>query len=288
VIDPVIQYSTYFGTTGNDQANAVAADSSGNVYIAGNLVSGGVQYGFVSKLNPAGSAILYTVYLGSGSCNADARGNAVDSGGNAIVTGYFTSFDEWGYCNDKQVLGAKINPAGNAVAFQEVWGGYEDYGNAVAVDAAGNSSNNAAATVPASVTVAAGASSATFTVTSKVVTAASTASINAAYNGTTKSATLTVNPTALSSVTVSPASVTGGTSSTGTVTLTGPAPTGGVVVTLTSSNTSATAVPASVTVAANAKTATSTVTTKTVTAATSVTITGTYSGVSKTAALTVN
>jgi hypothetical protein len=139
VIDPIIQYSTYFGSAGNDQANAVAADSTGTVYIAGNLVSGGVQYGFVSKLNPAGSAILYTVYLGRGSCNADARGIAVDSGGNAIVTGYYTSFDQFGYCNDKQVLGAKINPAGNAFVFQEVWGGYEDYGNAVAVDAAGNS-----------------------------------------------------------------------------------------------------------------------------------------------------
>jgi hypothetical protein len=138
VIDPVIQYSTYFGSTGNDQANAVAADSSGNAFIAGNLISGGIQYGFVSKLNASGNAVVYTVYLGSGSCNADVRGIAVDSSGNAIVTGYYTSLDTFGYCNDKQVLGAKINSAGNAFVYQVVWGGYEDYGNAVAVDAAGN------------------------------------------------------------------------------------------------------------------------------------------------------
>jgi hypothetical protein len=139
VIDPVIQYSTYFGSAGDDQANAIAADSNGNVYVAGNMVSGGVLWGFASKLNPTGTAVLYTAYFGSGSCNADARGIAIDSGGNAIVTGYYTSLDQWGYCNVKQVLGAKINPAGNAFVFQVVWGGSEDYGNGVAVDAAGNS-----------------------------------------------------------------------------------------------------------------------------------------------------
>ena len=38
----------------------------------------------------------------------------------------------------KQVLGAKINPAGDAFVYELVWGGNQDYGNAVAVDAAGN------------------------------------------------------------------------------------------------------------------------------------------------------
>ena len=38
----------------------------------------------------------------------------------------------------KQVLGAKINPAGNAFVYELVWGGHQDYGNAVAVDGAGN------------------------------------------------------------------------------------------------------------------------------------------------------
>lgn len=57
-----------------------------------------------------------------------------------------------------------------------------------------SSSNTAVATVPASVTVPAGATSATFTVTSTAVTAPGSATISAVYGGTTHSAVLTVNP----------------------------------------------------------------------------------------------
>ena len=57
---------------------------------------------------------------------------------NAIVTGFYVQQDPAGACNVKQVLGAKVNPAGDAVVYQLVWGGGQDYGNAVAVDGAGN------------------------------------------------------------------------------------------------------------------------------------------------------
>jgi hypothetical protein len=153
------------------------------------------------------------------------------------------------------------------------------------------SSNGALASVPASVTVAAGATSATFAITTSAVTTASAATISGAYGGATRTATLTVNPVAaapsLSGVTVSPSSVTGGSSSTGTVTLTSAAPTGGAVVTLSDNSTAAT-VPTSVTVLAGATSATFTVTTSTVTASTPVTITGSLDGATRTATLTVN
>src|SRR5688572_11021679 len=55
-------------------------------------------------------------------------------------------------------------------------------------------SSNAAATVPPSVTVAAGASSANFTVNTTTVTATTSATISGALNGITRSATLTINP----------------------------------------------------------------------------------------------
>jgi len=58
------------------------------------------------------------------------------------------------------------------------------------------SSNNAAATVPASVTVAAGATTATFTVTTTAVASTASATISATFNGGTQTATLTVNPSA--------------------------------------------------------------------------------------------
>ena len=57
-----------------------------------------------------------------------------------------------------------------------------------------SSSNTAVATVPASVTVSAGATSASFTVTTKSVTASTSVTISAAYGGVTRTATLTITP----------------------------------------------------------------------------------------------
>ena len=122
----------------DDRARAVATDSTGATYIAGSTATGGVSWGFVSKVNPGGTAVVYTVFFGSGVCDAAARGIAVDSLNNAIVTGFYVQQDPAGACNVKQVFGAKINPAGNAFVYQLVWGGGQDYGNAVAVDGAGN------------------------------------------------------------------------------------------------------------------------------------------------------
>jgi len=156
-----------------------------------------------------------------------------------------------------------------------------------------SSSDPSVATVPSSVTVAAGATSATFTVSTNAVSASTTVAISAIYAGVTKTASLTVNPAApptptLTSLALSPTSVTGGNSSTGTVTLSGPAPSGGAQVALSSSNTSVATVPSSVTVAAGATSATFTVSTSTVTASTTVMISASYAGVTKAASLTVN
>ena len=147
------------------------------------------------------------------------------------------------------------------------------------------------ATVPPTVTVPGGATTATFTVGTTSVSATTQAKLWAVLN-TTWGAVLTVTPGAagapsLSTLSLSPATVTGGTSSQGTLTLSGPAPSGGSVVTLSSSNTAVATAPASVTVAAGSTSQTFTVTTATVSAATSATITGTL-GVSRSATLTVN
>jgi len=155
-----------------------------------------------------------------------------------------------------------------------------------------SSSNTTVARTPASVTVAAGATTATFTVATSAVTASTAVTISGAYSGVTRSASLTVTPVApprptLSSLSLNPTSVTGGNSSTGTVTLTAAAPSGGATVTLSSSNTTVARTPSSVTVAAGATSATFTVATSAVIASTSVTISGTYSGVTRSASLTV-
>ncbi len=150
-----------------------------------------------------------------------------------------------------------------------------------------SSSNLAVASVPASVTVPAGTSSAEFSVTTSAVATATSISISASFNGVTQTSTLTVVPTALASLTLNPTSVTSGSSSTGTVTLTGPAPNGGIVVALSSSN-GKVAVPANVTVPAGSSSATFEVSTNMVRCPSRATISGLSSGLRLTASLRIS
>ncbi len=150
-----------------------------------------------------------------------------------------------------------------------------------------SNSNTAVATVPSSVTVPAGATSAAFTITTNPVSTSAQATIQGSYAGT-QSAMLTVNPLTVSGVSLNPSTVTGGTSSTGTVTLNGMAPSGGALVTLSSSNPTVGGVPANVTIAAGAASGTFTVTTSTVGAQATATISASYNGTQVSSTLTVN
>src|SRR5438552_773176 len=82
VIDPVLSYSTYLGGSGDDGGSGIAVDAAGNVYVTGETRSidfpttagafqttfGGGPFGggdaFVTKLDPTGSALFYSTYLG--------------------------------------------------------------------------------------------------------------------------------------------------------------------------------------------------------------------------------
>ncbi len=155
-----------------------------------------------------------------------------------------------------------------------------------------SSSNTSAAVVPASVVVAAGASSAKFTVTTKSVTAAASVIITATAGSTSKTAALKVTPAnvsaaALSKVTLSPATLVGGaTEMSSRIYLTGDA-VATTKVTLTSSNTQVAMVPSTVTIDSGYSSHVFTITTKAVTTTTTVTITATSGSVTKTAILTV-
>jgi hypothetical protein len=152
------------------------------------------------------------------------------------------------------------------------------------------SSANPAATVPNSVTVPFGNSSANFTVSTSGVSSTTVGNITASYAGVSKSATLTVNPAppaALSSITLNPSTVVGGATSLGTVTLTAPAPSGGLVVNLTSSKPAKATVPATVKVPAGATSATFNVTTVPTNKKTNAAISATYGRVKKSASLTI-
>jgi hypothetical protein len=112
-IDPVLNYSTYVGGEGFDVANGIALDSAGDAYIAGDTTStsfpqmnaeagtpGDVALGtvFVSELNPGGTALLYSTYLGgsgNGSFGEGADAIALDTASppNIYVTGFTGSPD---------------------------------------------------------------------------------------------------------------------------------------------------------------------------------------------------
>jgi hypothetical protein len=97
-------YSTYLGGTGSDHGDGMAVDSLGNAYVSGFAQSAnfpttagafqtalaGSQNAFVTELNPGGSALVYSTYFG-GSDEDQGYGIAVDSLGNAYVTGYTAS-----------------------------------------------------------------------------------------------------------------------------------------------------------------------------------------------------
>jgi len=148
-------------------------------------------------------------------------------------------------------------------------------------------SNNAAVKVPASVTIAAGQTTADFAAASLAVGKTVVVTLTATANGASVKATLEVRPPTVIGLAVTPSSVTGGTSSTGKVTISSPAPSTGLKITLTNSNVAAATVPLTVTVAAGQTTATFAVPTKPVTADTSSTITASFSGSSATATLTI-
>jgi hypothetical protein len=157
IIDPVLSFSTYLGGSMFDAATAVAVDSSGNMYLTGwtesadfpgtgsSQPNGNVDV-FVAKLDPTGSRILYCTYLGG---SGEDRGTAiaVDTGGNAYVTGYTTSTNfpvsalalatKSGGGRDAFVL--KLSPAGDRLLYSTyLGGGGADTARAMAVDAAGN------------------------------------------------------------------------------------------------------------------------------------------------------
>lgn len=154
-------FSTYVGGTGYDKGTGIALDPSGNIYVAGYTSSAnfpttsgvlqktfqgapGKSEAFVLKLNSGGAALGYATYLG-GSNGDFAYGIAVDSGGNAYVTGS-TQSSNFPTANpiQKSLNGgsdafvAKLNPQGASLVYSTFLGGSSaDSGQAIAIDSAG-------------------------------------------------------------------------------------------------------------------------------------------------------
>jgi Beta-propeller repeat len=154
-----IVYATYLGGIGEDIAYAIAVDAGGNAYLTGDTWSaafpgisggsiqpaiGGAPDAFVTKIDAAGRAILYSTFLGDSSYDA-GHGIAVDGAGNAYVVGatLSPSFPGVGpgslQPNPSGAFVTKIDAAGNAIVYSTFLGGAGNTAAmAVAVDRAGN------------------------------------------------------------------------------------------------------------------------------------------------------
>ncbi len=154
-----IVYSTYLGGSGDDFTNGLAVDSAGEAFVVGATSStnfptvaalrgtyaGGAFDAFVTKLNPAGSAIAYSTYVG-GSANDQAEAIAVDGAGEAFVTGFTFStnfptqspLQAANLASGGTAFVAKLNAAGSAFVYSTYLGGsVEDNANGIAIDSAG-------------------------------------------------------------------------------------------------------------------------------------------------------
>lgn len=135
------------------------------------------------------------------------------------------------------------------------------------------SSDDTMATVPASITIAAGGTSGSFPITTKTVTADLRIRITASAGGGSLTALMRITPeNSIASLTIDPMRITAGKTATGTVTLASTAPTGGTVVTLQSAIIDA-QVPGSITIAAGSKSGTFTLETRDVSKDTEIWIT---------------
>lgn len=153
-------FSTFLGGTGGDSTifSSGAVDAAGNIYIGG--VAGSINYPttpgayqtenngsddvVITKLNPTGSAFIYSTYIG-GNLIDSADALAIDAEGNAYVTGFTRSANYplknavQSQLKDPDAFVTKLNPTGTDVIFSTFLGGLNlERGSGITTDAAGN------------------------------------------------------------------------------------------------------------------------------------------------------
>ena len=177
IIDPVLGYSTYLGGSVSDIGYGIAADSGGNAYVTGLAVSidfpttagayqttaptnAGAGNAFVTKLNPAGSALVYSTYLGGSTvttcphdfasgcrCADQGAGIAVDAAGHAYVAGWTCSTDfpttlgafQPTLHGLQNAFATKLKSDGTGLVYSTYLGGSDsEWGFGVAVDSQDN------------------------------------------------------------------------------------------------------------------------------------------------------
>lgn len=222
-----LQYCSYFGGTGTDSANAIALDGARNAYITGNT----------------NSDSTYPVTDGAFKVNMVPLDGGLVTLPDAFLTKVKTRIP---ITISSLVLNPTSIPGGATSTGTVTISGPASNGGQLVTIA---NDNNSTVTTPVSITIPAGATSATFTIDSNpnVVTQA-VVKITATVEGDSKSANLTVSPW-LEAFTLSNTTVVGGNPVAARVTLAFPAPAGGMTVNLSSSVPTIATMPPSITVA---------------------------------------
>ena len=167
IIDPTVVYSTVLGGNSLVAVRGIGVDAAGNLYAAGatdatNLpVTAGALptptaagRSYVAKLNPSGSAIVYLTYLGGNEETTRIGAMAVDSAGNAYLTGITRAGDFPVTPGSAQTTHrsaaatvpsdrddafvTKLSPEGSLIYSTFLGGERAEGGEGIAVDASGN------------------------------------------------------------------------------------------------------------------------------------------------------
>jgi hypothetical protein len=159
----VLLYSAFLSGSNNDGAKSIAVDPAGNAYVTGFTGSNDLPTtpgafkpiknsfdldAFVAKLDPTGSMLIYSTYLG-GSDDESGTGIAIDTEGNAYVTGYTDSLNfpttlesyDQSFNGELDAFVTKLSQTGNALVYSTFLGGNSEEnfsGGAIAVDSLGN------------------------------------------------------------------------------------------------------------------------------------------------------
>ncbi len=154
-------YSSYLGGSNDEYGLSIAVDAAGNAYMTGRTSSanfptanpfqansGGGWDAFITKLNPSGSALVYSTYLG-GSGSDGGTEIAVDSSGSTYLSGATASTDfptaspiqpNYGG-GEADAFVTRLNPSGNALVYSTYLGGSGgDASAGIAIDSSGNAS----------------------------------------------------------------------------------------------------------------------------------------------------
>ncbi|MBP9663007.1 MAG: SBBP repeat-containing protein [Pyrinomonadaceae bacterium] len=162
VIDPILSYGSYLGGNAFDEGRGIKVDAAGNAYITGTAASlnfpttpGTIKPqllpsannqnwydAFVTKMNPSGTALVFSTYYGGRNGSESGSDVALDADGNILISGTTMSNDlptvnayQATFGGTDDAFAAKINPTGTAIIFSTYLGGNStDLGGRIAVN----------------------------------------------------------------------------------------------------------------------------------------------------------